>query len=744
MWQVSIIGWTPCMVAGLVTDDAMKNHKGQEELPEWAQEGEEELPEWAQEGEEESPEWAQENDDLPEWAHEGEGGDASFGIGGMVNFARMREFERDHADRRLHRPCPGCGRYQMNDQSPKEVYSSEQRLRWKESGCLSCYAIWQCSLAVRKDVVRVSGDLVWFARENMDVLKVRLYNEVGTKDPVLQFGSSRHVAPRADSQETLNCAKEWLASCSKYHGLCGLDTAPILPTRVLDVSQPNPCLLHSGGLVAPYAALSHSWGKSQPLRTLKNNVVSHTNGIAIESVPRTFQDAIRVTRHLGIRYLWIDSLCIVQDDGDDWAKEATKMADYYTGAEVVIATSSSTGCTQGFLGARPEILKGTLQIPQYKGSQKLLPLHFREALLGDSGSIVRQVGYQQDTLGTRGWCYQEHLLARRYLSFGRRELLWECNAACHCESSDVSNPDLGIDAENTGTGSDHDYNLSLVLSRSSKADLYKFWMVKVVQHYAHRSLTKYTDRLVAVQGVAAVLEKYLEDEYVYGIWKGDALWGLSWSTRADPGATGPPVPLDIAPTWSWASLYGRVVYGLWPERTWSVEFLGFGSPEEKLEANRASPLSIELRSQLLTAHLETADDDINPLRLVLQDKGRDAGLSTTDVFLDTPCQRILVGTPDGDTIETANRVAASTCTSGEQEQRPKWVTNDQGTVTVWLLHLYSNSHYLHSEFLVLGRSSSHSGVYERIGISNIGQTVARYNQVQRIIESSPEKEISII
>ncbi|RYO74950.1 hypothetical protein DL764_010632 [Monosporascus ibericus] len=646
----------------------MKNHKGEEELPEWAQEGEEE-----------SPEWAQENDDLPEWAHEGEVGDTSFGIGGMVNFARMREFERDHADRRLHRPCPGCGRYPMNDQSPKEVYSSEQRLQWKESGCLSCYAIWQCSLAVRKDVVRVSGDLVWFARENMDVLQVRLYNEVGTKDPVLQFGSS-----------------------------------------------------------------SHSWGKSQPLRTLKNNVVSHTNGIAIESVPRTFQDAIRVTRHLDIRYLWIDSLCIVQDDGDDWAKEATKMADYYTGAEVVIATSSSTGCTQGFLGARPEIMKGTLQIPRYKGSQKLLPLHFREALLGDSGSIARQVGYQKDTLWTRGWCYQERLLARRYLSFGRRELLWECNAACHCESSDVSNPDLGIDAENTGTGSDHDYNLSLGLSRSSKADLYKFWMVKVVQHYAHRSLTKYTDRLVAVQGVAAVLEKHLGDEYVYGIWKGDALWGLSWSTRADPGATGPRVPLDIAPTWSWASLYGPVEYRLWPERTWSVEFLGFGSPEEKLEANRASPLSIELRSQLLTAHLETADDDINPLRLVLQDKGRDAGLFTTDVFLDTPCQRILVGTLDGDTIETANRVAASTCTSGEQEQRPKWVTNDQGTITVWLLHLYSNIHYLHSEFLVLGRSSSHSGVYERIGISNFGQTVARYNQVQGIIESSPEREVSII
>ena len=99
-----------------------------------------------------------------------------------MNFTRMQEFERDHADRRLDRPCPGCGQYPMNDQTSKEVYSSEQQSQWERSGCLTCYAIWQCSLVMQRDAVRVSGDLVWFsAAEGMgdDLLRVRLYNVIG-------------------------------------------------------------------------------------------------------------------------------------------------------------------------------------------------------------------------------------------------------------------------------------------------------------------------------------------------------------------------------------------------------------------------------------------------------------------------------------------------------------------------------------------------------------------------------------
>ncbi|RYP91958.1 hypothetical protein DL770_001932 [Monosporascus sp. CRB-9-2] len=664
------------------------------------------------------PECADENDTIPEWIQD---------EAGLLEEARYREdgdASFGNAGRRLHMPCPGCGRYPMNDQPPTEVYGSEQQSRWEEAGCLACYAIWQCSVAARADVTRVSGDLLWLNSDTRGVFEVRLYNEV------------------AGSEETLNCAKTWLESCRESHRPCRLEETPHLPTLVLDVSQPNPRLLRPRGLAAPYAALSHRWGSSQPLCTLKSNIANHTRGVAIETVPRTFQDAIRVTRHLGIRYLWIDSLCIVQDDGDDWAREAARMADYYTGAEVVIAASSSTGCTEGFLGPRPASSdRGTLQIPRNKGSRELLPLHFRGSLVGDMPGMANQLGYREDMLSTRSWCYQERLLARRYLSFDRDQLSWECNAACHCESSDIS-PDLErVDAKDdagSGGGGDHEYNLSLRLLRSSQAELYEFWMLKVVRHYGKRNLTRYSDRSVAVQGVADVLGEHLGDECIYGVWKGDALWGLAWRTLTVPG-----VPLDVAPTWSWASVYGPVIYRFREEVEWSVELVGFNRPYNTPGANRASRLpSIELRGQLLTARLEVADDDINAL-LTLQEVNLDSRLSTRSVSLDAPCQAIFAETPDGRTVRTANRVAASTHDRSEQEKRPKLLSDSEVPITVWLLRLFGYWGR-ETEFLVLGRSSSNPGKFERISISIMFQTDAGDSQLKSFLDNIPKTELSII
>ncbi|RYP47149.1 hypothetical protein DL768_006759 [Monosporascus sp. mg162] len=621
--------------------------------------------------------WIPDEARLSEGARYEEDGDASFGNAGL----------------RLHMPCPGCGRYPMNDQPPTEVYGSEQQSRWEEAGCLACYAIWQCSVATRTDVIRVSGDLVWLKSKYRGVFEVRLYNEV-----------------------------------------------------VLDVSQPNPRLLRPGGLAAPYAALSHRWGSSQPLCTLKSNIANHMRGVAIETVPRTFQDSIRVTRHLGIRYLWIDSLCIVQDDGDDWAREAARMAEYYTGAEVVIAASASTGCTEGFLGPRPApSVGGTLQIPRNKGSRELLPLHFRKPLVGDMPGMPNQLGYGEDMLSTRSWCYQERLLARRYLSFGRDQLSWECNAACHCESSDISpDADPGVvdakdDAGSGGGGGDHDYNLWLCLLRSSsRAELYEFWMLKVVRHYGNRNLTKYSDRPVAVQGVADVLGEHLGDECVYGVWKGDALWGLTWRTLRVLC-----VPLDVAPTWSWASVYGPVHYRFREEVAWSVELVGLDRPYNTPGANRASRLpSIELRGQLLPARLEVADDDSKVL-LTLQEGNLDFRLTTMSVELDAPCQAVFAETLDGRTVRTANRVTASTHERFEQEHRSKLLSDSEMPITVWLLRLFDywgNQ----AEFLILGRSSSNPGKFERIGISIMFQTDTRDSQLQSILYNAPKTELSII
>jgi hypothetical protein len=112
----------------------------------------------------------------------------------------------------------------------------------------------------------------------------------------------------------------------KHGGLCRESSDTKLPLRVIDVgdlssrNKPNDsvklCETHEE--TGKYVCLSHCWGNAQLVKTLTNNIEGMKRGIALASLPKTFQDAVLMTRRLGIRYLWIDSLCIIQDDGDDW------------------------------------------------------------------------------------------------------------------------------------------------------------------------------------------------------------------------------------------------------------------------------------------------------------------------------------------------------------------------------------------------------------------------------------------
>jgi Heterokaryon incompatibility protein (HET) len=119
----------------------------------------------------------------------------------------------------------------------------------------------------------------------------------------------------------------WIAKCTREHPECGRPGAMPLPKRVLDLGQPgtsaDPVLLHSEETEGQYICLSYCWGSSQPIKTTRATIAQFSQRISFESLPPTFQDAIFVTRHLGIRYLWIDSLCIVQDDHEDWAVQAS-------------------------------------------------------------------------------------------------------------------------------------------------------------------------------------------------------------------------------------------------------------------------------------------------------------------------------------------------------------------------------------------------------------------------------------
>ncbi|KAL2677361.1 hypothetical protein Neosp_011131 [[Neocosmospora] mangrovei] len=210
-----------------------------------------------------------------------------------------------------------------------------------------------------------------------------------------------------------------------------------MPTRVIDVGterqHPNkgtiPIVETHPAQTDQYTALTYCWGsKGNNVRTTRSNYSQMMGGFSSETLPRTIQDAIKVTRSLDIRYLWVDALCIIQseysgDPGSDWATEAGKMSTYYQNAFYTIGASSSRDCNDGFLKARPAHVDPpahgvTLSYQNDSGQNQhmyILPI-----------KPIRSVCVDNSPLLKRGWCVQERAFSTRCLYFARDSLVWEC------------------------------------------------------------------------------------------------------------------------------------------------------------------------------------------------------------------------------------------------------------------------------------------------------------------------------
>ncbi|OCL11137.1 hypothetical protein AOQ84DRAFT_287841, partial [Glonium stellatum] len=156
------------------------------------------------------------------------------------------------------------------------------------------------------------------------------------------------MCPSAISQ-----VQSWLDRCNAEHSECKVEKS-LLPTRVLDLGNPlepeaKIRLVEPIGQIDHYVALSHVWGKSNTFLTTQDTFVAKKTGFDLDEAPPTFRDAILVTRALGVRYLWIDSLCIIQGDQLDWQTESSKMVDVYTKSYFTIAAGNSNSDTEGFL-----------------------------------------------------------------------------------------------------------------------------------------------------------------------------------------------------------------------------------------------------------------------------------------------------------------------------------------------------------------------------------------------------------
>lgn len=320
-----------------------------------------------------------------------------------------------------------------------------------------------------------------------------------------------------------------------------------MPKRVLSLGRlegDNISLVETQDQTASYAILSHCWGASQPIKTLTTNLAELEQGIPWESLPCVFQDAARVCSRLGLNYLWIDSLCILQDSREDWDIESSKMCQYYENAYITISATASPNSSVPFLKERDK--KWQAQSFQFHSSDgQVIDIVARQ----DSGASDDDNQEDPGVLGTRAWVVQETFLSRQILHFAESELVWECRS-CILAEDDVL--PVGLCSS----------RLSQLLLRCEEGlDPYNAWHT-LVSEYVRRHLTFESDRLPAISGAAAKFHSFTHSDYVAGLWVNnmplDLCWRIDYINR-DLGSE-PKFHLSqyLAPTWAWPSAMAPV------------------------------------------------------------------------------------------------------------------------------------------------------------------------------------------
>lgn len=351
-----------------------------------------------------------------------------------------------------------------------------------------------------------------------------------------------------DTVDNVGLMKEWLRFCQYNHADCLEQNRSFLPTRLLDV-QAFPGskdvrlvaskLMRSDPYTKPrYLALSHCWGKLPLIETKTGNIGSMENGVRFSDLSRTFQDAVTLTRKLGERFLWIDSLCIIQDEKEDWLREAADMARVYGNSYCTLAALSSADGSGGcHLEDRVQAVTDNaffdLRVPSSSGGPYIRifrkePSDWSTEYDGTEG----RAGMTQSPLRLRAWVLQERELSKRSIHFGRNQLLWECK-------------------QMKGSA-----QLPWMEMKKKKGLTYPEGWLQLTEDYSHRELTESMDKLPALAGIAEVYQRR-HVQYLAGLWSDQFPAALMWHSLS---------PLAKrheayrAPSWSWASLQGRISY----------------------------------------------------------------------------------------------------------------------------------------------------------------------------------------
>ncbi|KAI0182109.1 HET-domain-containing protein [Hypoxylon sp. FL1284] len=390
-----------------------------------------------------------------------------------------------------------------------------------------------------------------------------------------------------DSMQTWSMILDWMKTCSRLHSRCK-KKAPgkgFMPTRLLEISKKQLSVsrkqlyfrLVSGSdcpKESPYVTLSYRWGTKlleKSLRLLRSTVADLEQPTLTRSLPKTLRDAMQIADRFGVKYVWVDRLCIYQDSTRDWHREAGMVQDVYRNASFCIsalgAADDEGGC---FFPRDPALVAPTIINMSGEHGEE-------EVYRADLEDTAWCAEFQDQPLVQRAWVLQERLMSRRTIHFGSKQVFWECAEAHACETHPEGFGKFPFETESSSSRStevrqkNSEYPLwkQLIATpiapgtmKDPHARIHASWGA-VVSLYSDTKLTVASDKLVAVSGLAKdvrrALQSYKPGRYSYlaGLWEEVLIETLVWYVKVgDPAER---VSNYRAPSWSWASLDGHVL-----------------------------------------------------------------------------------------------------------------------------------------------------------------------------------------
>ncbi|KAH7145494.1 heterokaryon incompatibility protein-domain-containing protein, partial [Dactylonectria estremocensis] len=350
-------------------------------------------------------------------------------------------------------------------------------------------------------------------------------------------------------------ARSWIETCERDHPGCRAKGPMPLPTRVLEIFGTSAAdatlrLCETHGQEGRYVALSYVWGDPEhQYTTVKSNLAAHKDDIDFDDLPYAVAEAVMCTLQLGLKYLWVDALCIIQDSPEDKIKEIAGMAQVYKNAWVTVSAAMSTGASVAFMDPRPELqsiasicFKMDMIVPKdVKGLLSWIDGHRKNP------EYSEKISYRDEPINKRGWTLQESWLSRRMLIYGSGQVVWQCGEGNKAD---------GGQAPSTFK-SDRRPHFSRPLDTSSTRNLSYTWR-SLVQNFSKRQLGDPADKLNAMQGIVHELEEETGDKHYAGIWESDPITGLSWFQNAKNKDAEAMVfnAARTCPSWSWAKVDG--------------------------------------------------------------------------------------------------------------------------------------------------------------------------------------------